>query len=91
MSGIDRIERGYKPNEGTLSAERIESSLKRLASRLDMLTDDSLNTSQAKAYYEGARHIKENPDLYPHYKQHTDFIEKIIKTYDDSLPPTEAM
>jgi len=90
MPEFDRIERGFNPNEGALSAE-VESSLERLTGRLDTLTNDSLTTRQAEMYYEGARHIKENPEQYPQYQQHADFIEKIIKTYEDSLPTAEAV
>ena len=90
MPEFDRIERGFNPSENTLSAE-VESSLERLTGRLDTLTNDSLTARQAEMYYEGARHIKEHPEQYLQYQQHTDFIEKIINTYEDSLPAAETV
>jgi len=90
MPEFDRIERGFDPNENVLSAE-VELSLERLAGRLDTLTNDELTTRQAEMYYEGAHHIKENLKRYPQYQRHIGFIEKIIKTYEESLPTTEAV
>lgn len=89
MPSPDRMDRGYNPGETILPAE-VETSLKRLTGRLDTLTNDSLTARQAELYYEGARYVNEHPEQYPQYLQHAEFIEKIIKTYEKSLPSADV-
>ena len=88
MPEFDRIERGVNMEHVDLPPE-VEASLNQLISRLDNLSNDDLSARQAEKYYEGAKHIKNNPDQYPQYQQYSEFIEKIISTYEDSLPSVE--